>query len=300
MIGGQTLGAGRRGAIALALSLGLGPAAGCGAAAGFACAGDQECSLAGVAGVCVESTSQCAYPDTRCAAGLSYPAGAGAELAGVCVDDDGLTGSSTGAGPTTGPPANPTSGLEPDSSGDAPVDPETSGTTTMSATTGPSATSSSGGADDPTTSGGEATTTGAPVCPGDPAEPNDLPEDAVVFGRPVGCEDTGAAVLDGLGDSDWFQYPVGSCFGSGLTLTIAPAGELVACAYYDGCTGGAGLLCPPGAFLDTVAGVDGCCSDAGDFTMAASCAEPTAAVYLNFREGVTECVEYEATLAAAP
>lgn len=75
---------------------------------GFECDADEQCTLAGVAGQCVEG-GRCAYPNPQCPSGLAYPQGAPEGLAGECVPGDAV-GSDTGDDGSTG--------SEPGSSGD--------------------------------------------------------------------------------------------------------------------------------------------------------------------------------------
>ena len=69
---------------------------------GFACDEDEQCTLAGEPGRCVEG-GRCAYPNAQCSSGLAYPQGAPHGLAGECVPGDALA-SGTGGGSTTEEP----------------------------------------------------------------------------------------------------------------------------------------------------------------------------------------------------
>jgi hypothetical protein len=72
-----------RWSLAASLGLGLGLAHAC-SDDGFECHGDEECTLAGEPGRCVEG-GRCAYPHPQCPSGLAYPQGAPEGLAGECV-----------------------------------------------------------------------------------------------------------------------------------------------------------------------------------------------------------------------
>jgi hypothetical protein len=78
-------------AAGLALGLALGHAC---SDEGFECDADEQCTLAGEPGRCVEG-GRCAYPNPRCPSGLAYPQGAPEDLAGECVPGDAV-GSGTG------------------------------------------------------------------------------------------------------------------------------------------------------------------------------------------------------------
>lgn len=74
---------------------------------GFACGGDEECTLSGTPGVCLAG-GRCAYPAPECPSGLAFPAGAPVD-AGQCVPEGeggsgGPAGSSTGSSTTSESP----------------------------------------------------------------------------------------------------------------------------------------------------------------------------------------------------
>ncbi len=157
--------------LAAALCLGLALAHACGHD-GFACADDEQCTLAGEPGRCL-AEGRCAYPNDECPSGLAYPQGAPAGLAGECVpveaagtggSDEGTAGSST--------------------SGEGTVAGET---TAM-------------------TGAGDDASSGDPVACQDPYEPNDEPTQASVipFGEPRLCNTSWAGALDDALDTDWF------------------------------------------------------------------------------------------------
>lgn len=77
----------------------------CSASTGFACMEDSECTLSGEPGVC--AGGNCAYPSETCESGYVYPDGAPGNLAGMCADVEGDTGSDpdtdTGPSESTGP-----------------------------------------------------------------------------------------------------------------------------------------------------------------------------------------------------
>jgi hypothetical protein len=79
--------------LAAGLALGLALAHAC-SDEGFECDADEQCTLAGEPGQCVEG-GRCAYPNPQCPSGLAYPQGAPEGLAGECVPGDAL-GSGTG------------------------------------------------------------------------------------------------------------------------------------------------------------------------------------------------------------
>lgn len=155
-------------AAGLGLGLGLGLAQACGEE-GFACAGDEQCTLAGEPGRCVEG-GRCAYPNPQCPSGLAYPQGAPEGLAGECVPTDAL-GSGSGDEGTA-----------------------TAGTSGVNA-------SSSEAAEDEGSSGG----TTATVC-SDAHEPNDeaTQASAIPFGTAPDCRATWEGALDDPLDADWF------------------------------------------------------------------------------------------------
>ncbi len=99
----------------IAVALGLWALPGCGTPQ-FACAGDDQCTLA-ADGVC-QPGGACSYPDPSCPSGQRYSEHAGS-LGGRCVDE---AGTSTSA--STGPEPSSTSSSGPvDSSDDGVVDP---------------------------------------------------------------------------------------------------------------------------------------------------------------------------------
>lgn len=154
--------------LAAGLGLGLGLAHACGSE-GFACDGDEQCTLAGEAGRCVEG-GRCAYPNPQCPSGLAYPQGAPGGLAGECVPDDAV---SSGTGD------------------------EGTATTEPSASAG----SSTGEPGD-----GSSSTGPGPMACTDDHEPNDTPEQAsgIPFGGARGCQANWEASLDDPLDADWF------------------------------------------------------------------------------------------------
>lgn len=153
--------------LGLGLCLGLSPACG---EEGFACTADEQCTLAGEPGRCVEG-GRCAYPNPQCPSGLAYPQGAPEGLAGECVPTDAL-GSGTGD----------------------------EGTTTAAAS-GSSASSSSEVAEGESSSGGA-----APTECSDAHEPNDeaTQASAIPFGAAGDCQANWQAALDDPLDADWF------------------------------------------------------------------------------------------------
>lgn len=87
--------------VAAGLGLGLVLAHAC-SDEGFECDADDQCTLAGEPGQCVEG-GRCAYPNPQCPSGLAYPQGAPGGLAGECVPGDAVSstaapGESTSSG----------------------------------------------------------------------------------------------------------------------------------------------------------------------------------------------------------
>lgn len=179
----------------LAAGLGLGLLAGLAHACGnegFACDGDEQCTLAGEPGRCVAG-GRCAYPNPQCPSGLAYPEGAPAGLAGECVPDDAVASGTGGEGITT---------------------------TEQSASAGAS-----------TGEPGDGSTSTGPIACTDDYEPNDTPEQAsgVPFGGARGCQSNWEAALDDPLDADWFVLePVdGTCpTNEQLTWVTDPPLEL--------------------------------------------------------------------------
>lgn len=89
--------------LAAALGLGLGLAHAC-ADEGFTCDDDEQCTLAGEPGRCVEG-GRCAYPNAECPSGLAYPQGAPGGLAGECVPSDAAASDTGGDTTATGEPS---------------------------------------------------------------------------------------------------------------------------------------------------------------------------------------------------
>lgn len=76
-------------------------ASGCPAVDPYACDVDGQCVRNGVAGVCEDSTSRCAFPDEDCGSGYRYPSNADAGLADQCVEPMSATTGSSGPVSTT-------------------------------------------------------------------------------------------------------------------------------------------------------------------------------------------------------
>jgi hypothetical protein len=182
--------------LAAGLGLGLGFTHACGDG-GFACDDDEQCTLAGTAGRCVDG-GRCAYPNEECASGLAYPQGAPQGLAGECVPSDAV-GSGTG------------------------------GETTASAEPGSS--ESSSGRD--TEAADDESSSGDPMLCDDPHEPNDdaMVASAIPFGAAQGCNAMWEGTLEDARDSDWFVLDTsdGACMtGTELTFVTDPPLQLCA------------------------------------------------------------------------
>ena len=184
--------------LAAGLGLGLGLAHACGDE-GFSCDDDEQCSLAGAAGRCVEG-GRCAYPNSQCPSGLAYPQGAPQGLAGECVPDDAV-GSGTGGEPT--------------------------------ATAEPGASEGAPGSDAETADGGTGSSGGDPSLCKDAHEPNDdeLHASPIPFGAPRGCSASWEGALDDSVDADWFELDAtdDACPQS-VELTFATDSPLQLCA----------------------------------------------------------------------
>lgn len=183
--------------LAAGLGLGLGLAHACGDE-GFSCEDDEQCSLAGEAGRCVDG-GRCAYPNPQCPSGLAYPQGAPPGLAGECVPGDAV-GSDTG------------------------------GETTATAEPG-----SSEGAvgSDTEAADGSTSSSGDPSLCEDAHEPNDDEgqASAIPFGAARGCNASWEGALEGPRDADWFvlEKTDDTCStGSELTFVTDPPLQLCA------------------------------------------------------------------------
>lgn len=122
----------------------------CSASSSFACMEDTECTLSGEPGVC--AAGNCAYPSDTCESGYVYPDGAPGNLAGMCADVEGGTGS-VDTGTDTGP--SESTGSSTDSTGGTTVALD-DGTTSSDDTTTTSGSTSVG-----SSSGVESTSDGA-------------------------------------------------------------------------------------------------------------------------------------------
>ena len=154
----------------LAAGLGLGLAHACGHE-GFACDDDEQCTLAGEPGRCVEG-GRCAYPNPQCPSGFAYPQGAPAGLAGECVPNDAVA----------------------------------SGTGDESSATSESGTGAGSSDRDPGDGSSGSSTGPGPMACNDDHEPNDASEQArgIPFGSMRGCQANWEGALDDLLDADWF------------------------------------------------------------------------------------------------
>ncbi len=288
----------RVGVWAIAFVVSASTVAACGGGSGFSCSSDTECELAGVAGVCVSGTSQCAYPDGQCESGFSYPAGAGAQLGGSCADgpfDVGTTSDASGSASlsTTGEPLT-TGNADGTTTTPAVDDGSTTGGATGStgavATTDDPSTTDGATTDEPTTAG--ESTTGPPLlCPNDAYEPNDTALDATDLLVPVGdCGVIESAVLEGMDDQDWYFVGDEGCWLEGAQLDFEPAGDLSMCVVYEGCMGGAASVDCGGGATPAPDGSNGCCHDAG-FSVVANC--NNGALYVVAYGPADMCVEYQ-------
>ena len=216
----------------------------CSMPSAFACAGDVQCRLDGIEGMCTEA-GHCAYPDPDCDTGWGYPAGVAGVFGGTCAPgvppEDGSVGgdetSDAGAGMTaavTGTTSTTSDGSQGEASGSDPsVDPAESDAT------GDSFGSESG------------------ACPD--AEPNDDPFAL----SPIELQQCGAVVLDEIDESfepDWFQF-VSTLDECGLALGLGTAMINVSaelCIFVQ-CSDGGEVPCGEGepTFFDEFVG---CCA----------------------------------------
>jgi hypothetical protein len=185
----------------LGLGLCLGLAQACGSE-GFACDDDEQCTLAGEPGHCVEG-GRCAYPNPQCPSGLAYPQGAPEGLAGECVPSDAL-------GSGTGDESTATTGASGSSEG-----------------------SSSGSEAAESESSSESSSETSAVACNDPHEPNDdaTQASAIPFGATQACQANWDAALADPLDADWFVLDAsdGACATiTELTFVTDPPLELCA------------------------------------------------------------------------
>lgn len=105
----------------------------------FFCTNDDQCTEAGVAGIC-QSNELCSFPNDDCASGQAYSKHSGT-LAGRCVEDDTISSSTAGA---TGIEAMTTEPSDETSGGTSTGSPPGETTTTEGSTTAGETSSSSG------------------------------------------------------------------------------------------------------------------------------------------------------------
>lgn len=249
--------------VGLCLGLCLGLAQACGSE-GFACDDDEQCTLAGEPGRCVEG-GRCAYPNPQCPSGLAYPQGAPEGLAGECVPSDAL-GSGTGDQSTATAGA---SGSSEGSSGGEAAESESSGETSVAACN-------------------------------DPHEPNDdaTQASAIPFGAAQDCHANWDAALADALDADWFVLDAsdGACATiTELTFVTDPPLELCAMPQCSDTTSAEILSCD-GEVLPLTTGTACCAFE--QLRVLASCGAsdvpPVMRLGVAASTSAPECMPYEA------
>jgi len=251
--------------LAAGLGLGLGLAHACGDE-GFACDDDEQCTLAGTAGRCVDG-GRCAYPNPQCPSGLAYPQGAPQGLAGECVPGDAV-GSGTGG--------EATSTTEPGSSEGS------TGRDTEAADDGPSSSSS-----------------GDPKLCDDLHEPNDdeTQASAIPFGAAQECNTSWDGALEDSLDADWFVLDTsdGACPTAGNELTFVTDPPLQLCALPQCAEAAqAEILSCDGEVVPLATG-NACCG-LGELRMLSLCGDASAGMLLGIAaaDGTRTCLPYQA------